>query len=98
MITIKVGLGRDPELFLVEYADAIRHHAILAIEESLELDLDEALCVEFLTHETEEHVMDFVLKRELWMQFLADSIEPLTEGENYEDLMKVRELMRKLQE
>jgi hypothetical protein len=90
----------DGEMILLQYADEIRRHTIDAIEECIELDLDEAFSVEFIAEDGDvtEYLMDFVLKKENWMQFLADSIEPFVADENYEYLMKVRELMRKMQE
>jgi len=100
MITIKVTPGMDGEMILLQYADDIRRHTIDAIEECIELDLDEAFSVEFIAEDGDvtEYLMDFVLKKENWMQFLADSIDPFIADENYEYLMKVRELMRKLAE
>jgi hypothetical protein len=100
MVTIRVDGDKDPELLLMYYAEDIREHAVKAIKESYELELDEAYCVEFEVHGEDGKVgyMDFTLTKDKWLGFLADSIEPLIEKGDFELLVEVRELMRKLQE
>ena len=93
MITIKVDQGKDIEILLLEHADVIRGAGIQAISESLDLDLDEAMVVEF---DVNGDFIDFVLPRSVWLDFLASSIEVLVGNEEYKKLIEVRELMRKL--
>lgn len=81
----------DVDSFLLENADAMRKAAIDAIEESNELGLDEAHAVEILV---DDATVDFTLSKWEWKTFLAESITPLLENEDYETLVKVRELMR----
>ncbi len=83
----------DVNKFLLEHAEAIRLAGIQAIEESFELGLKEAYAVEVII---DGDAADFTMLDWEWKQFLADSIEPLLANEDYETLIRVRELMQKL--
>jgi len=83
----------DVDKFLLKHADEIRLAGINAIEESFELGLKEAHAVEVII---DGDVADFTMLDWEWKKFLADSIEPLLMKEDYETLIRVRELMRKL--
>lgn len=93
MITIKVDQDKDIEILLIEHADAIRDAGIIAISESFELDLDEALVAEF---DINGEFVDFAIPKTNWLDFLGTSIEFLIKDEEYGKLVEVRGLMEKL--
>ena len=101
MLIIKWNSGeKDRDLVLVENAQAMMYAGVEAIIDSYELDLDEAKAVEFeVTHEDKSvEYLDFVVKKENWLDYLGKSIDGLLEDEEYGKIVEVRALMKKLQD
>lgn len=96
MITLEFNSDADEfqvQMGLAERNIEIRQAAITSITEGLELGLDE---VNFVEIRVGDRYIDFGLKKAAWKQFLSDSIEPLTQAEDYQSLIQIRDLIEKL--